>query len=158
MSQKTWPNLVFSKLSGVSNILNWFLIYCRGFEGDLQSQRRQDAFGSLRPGGGLHLDGYGTGRMPPQQAMKGNNGGGVGLGNLPINDGYGTARSVKKVYLWSSWATTVTTEEDDDGDDEGEDEDEIDLRWKITGFRYYHRHLHIYMLLKILEILSKRVS
>jgi len=63
------------------------------FEGDLNSRGRPDAFGSLRPGGGVHLDGYGTAhRQPGQQSLGPKS-------NIPINDGYGTARSVKKVYL-----------------------------------------------------------
>ncbi|CAL8121906.1 unnamed protein product [Orchesella dallaii] len=60
------------------------------FEGDLNSRGRPDAFGSVRPGGGLHLDGFGTAHRLPQGGPK---------PNIPLNDGYGTARSVKKVYL-----------------------------------------------------------
>jgi hypothetical protein len=60
------------------------------FEGDLNSRGRPDPFGSLRPGGGMHLDGYGTAHRQPSLGPK---------PNIPINDGYGTARSVKKVYL-----------------------------------------------------------
>ncbi|CAG7826149.1 unnamed protein product, partial [Allacma fusca] len=53
------------------------------FEGDLNSSRgRPDAFGSLRPGGGIHLDGFGTAHRVPAQAKA----------TLPISDGYGTAR------------------------------------------------------------------
>ena len=63
------------------------------FEGDLNSSRgRPDTgfVGSLRPGGGMHMDGFSTAhRQLPAQAKA----------TLPINDGYGTARSVKKVYL-----------------------------------------------------------
>lgn len=75
------------------------MVFFWRFEGDLNSRGRPDAFGSVRPGGpgggvpggGLHLDGFGTAHRLPQ---------GVPKPNIPLNDGYGTARSVKKVYLW----------------------------------------------------------